>query len=249
MQAVSGGPAPRARVEALLREWGGGSIGGYPAYHLARYVELLRVVEDLLPADGGRVLDIGPHLEAELMRALIPGARVDTAGFAGFGEYRGDERHTQLDLDTLATGGPPAAELPPPADVLVAGEVVEHLVVPPVVTLEFFRELVVPGGWIVIQTPNGVCLRARLRALRGIHPAPMLTRERGPMGGHIREHTAPELYAAGLEAGLEPAPVRGANYFAYPGRPRWKQAVYDTACRIRRDTLSDGLTAWYRRPA
>ena len=77
----------------------------------------------------------------------------------------------------------------------------------------------------------------------------MLTRERGVAGGHIREHTAGELYAAGLEAGLEPAPVRGANYFSYPGRPRWRQAAYDAACRIRPNTLSDGLTAWYRRPA
>ena len=249
MTPSDAGPAPRARVEALLREWAQGASPANPEYHLDRYVELLRVVGDLLPSQGGRVLDVAPHLEAELIRQLIPGARVDTAGFAGFGEYRDGETHTRLDLDHVAAGPPPGAERPPPADVLIAGEVVEHLVVPPAAVLEFFRELVVPGGWIVVQTPNGVCLRNRLRALRGIHPAPMLTRERGPAGGHIREHTAPELYAAGIEAGLEPAAVRGANYFAYPGRPRWRVRAYDAACRIRRDTLSDGLTAWYRRPA
>jgi hypothetical protein len=234
-----------AELEATLRSLCTGSLNYYGRYHLDRYAYLIELVRRLLePIAAPRILDVGPMQQTELFRALIEGATVDTLGFFPWGEYRSGETHVTFDLERLRDGeaGPPAT----PHDLVVAAEIVEHLNVPPSTTLAYLRHWLAPDGWLVVQTPNAVSLRNRLKMIRGHHPAPMLNGRKGPEAGHVREYTLAELRWAGAEAGFQLEGAEGRNYFQFPGQRRHRRVLYELACRPARLALADGLTVWFR---
>ena len=208
----------------------------YLDLHSRRFAYVLQVVASSEPK---RILDVGPHFLTELLGVSFPDATLNTLGFRNPSCYR-EERvaeHFDLDLNDVGNGEPRAL---PKHDVVVMAEVIEHLYTAPEVVLGFLRELLEPGGLLVLQTPNAAAWNKRLALLRGVNPFEQIRRSR-ENPGHFREYTADELRRLGAEAGLTAERVDLVDYFNVPFR-----APVRLLCRVR-PTLRQGITVVYRR--
>lgn len=87
-----------------------------------------------------------------------------------------------------------------PHDLLLMGEIIEHLYTAPEFVLGFVSKFLAKDGLLVIQTPNAVSARKRIRMMMGIHPFDLLNKNRH---GHFREYTAGELERLCNHVGLE----------------------------------------------
>jgi SAM-dependent methyltransferase len=202
----------------------------YLRTHSRRYALLLELVRGLAPKT---LLVVGPSYESVLLREAVPGLAVDTLGWHDhrFPRVEG-ERHLQHDLNDLDY-----PELDP-HDVIVCAEVLEHLHVPPVPVLRYLATGLVPGGRLLIQTPNATALPKRLRMLLGRNPYEPLRAEPGNPG-HFHEYAVGELLDAVEAAGLEVAQLVTANYFDHGSR---KNRLYRAAERLLPGTLREGIT-------
>ena len=209
----------------------------YADEHKVRFRLALTVIENLLATnkqvDFFEYLDIGPHYMTGLVQRFFPRLRVSTIGFA-HGSYYDETKvidHFDLDLNTLGDGD--TAITKKKFHLIYMGELLEHLHCPPRATFSFLSNLVLPGGHLIIQTPNAVSLTNRLKMLSGRNPYAIRT---GPFD-HVREYTALELRCLGLEAKLTPLKILHANYF--------KSRRYDRFAPCA--SLKSGITAIYQR--
>ncbi len=215
----------------------------YLRYHYRRYAVLLEWVSREVAARGHRerlrVLDIGTGYQTQLFRQLFPDAVVDTLGiedttFPG----RPGEQHIPYDLNDSSE-----QERQPPHrdgyDIVVMAEVLEHLYTAPELVLKALRQYVRGDGVLLLQTPNGIALKHRLRLLLGRHPYEMIRVERNNPG-HFREYTAAELRAIAARAGFRISRLEAVNYFSDPAR--WYGA-YNRVCSHLPETFRDGITA------
>ena len=222
--------------------------GAYLDVHSARYEVLLGAVRDCaaeLPARDGptRILDVGPALQTVLIRRAFSEATVDTLGFRSpVADPRDGERHFDVDLNQLADGAPEVPE----HDVVVLAEVLEHLATPPRAVLEAIAKWTVPGGWLVVQTPNALALHKRLRALAGRNPlgAAGDVRAGSHSEAHFREYTLAELSQLADATGFDAARYRVGNHFRHRGSAR---RVYDRITEALPAGTRQGITAYLRR--
>ena len=222
---------------ALGSEW-----RTYLSYHARRYEVLLRVVLRLLAGkDAPRILNVGPMFETALLRERVPGAVVDTLGFAPslFPPGRG-ERHLELDLNRPGETSAPAGD--GSYDAIVMGEVIEHLHTAPSIVLRYLAGWLGPGGILILQTPNAVALHKRLRMIVGRNPIEPI-RESSDNPGHFHEYTLGELRAAAERAGLAVEGWEAANYFGTTPGAR----AYAAVGRFLPASLRHGITMWLRR--
>jgi 2-polyprenyl-3-methyl-5-hydroxy-6-metoxy-1,4-benzoquinol methylase len=164
--------------------------------------------------------------------------KIDTLGWedARFPRVEG-ERHVQHDLND------PAYPVLDRYDLVVCGEVIEHLYVAPVPFLRFLGGAVGDDGRLVVQTPNAASLPNRLRLLLGRNPYEPIREEPGNPG-HFHESTVSELRSAFEAAGLEVTRVVTANYFDHGSR---KNGAYRALERFLPGTLREGITVIARR--
>jgi trans-aconitate methyltransferase len=218
----------------------------YLAVHHRRLEYVVALVMRLTAATPRpRLLDVGPHLLTELLRDRT-GALVDQLGFRNdrLSRPRPGEAHYDLDLNsTLDRRRWPSM---PPYDAVLACEVIEHLHVPPSVVLAFLRSLLMPGGHLVVQTPNAVALKRRAVMLLGRNPYERI-RESTDNPGHFREYTREELveYAAG--AGLDLVSFASEDYFDHAALPGLANRVYGAVTSLLPESLRDGMTFVFRR--
>lgn len=217
----------------------------YGDYHLARYGRLMGEIDRLLAACGApAVLDVGPNLQTALIRSRHPHAVVDTLGFAHPATPPRDrERHIEFDLnDAVSAQGRP--DLERAYDVIVLGEVIEHLYTPPSVVLGWLGASLGPEGAMVIQTPNGAALHKRLRLLAGRSPVepPRASRENP---GHLHEYTLAELRRELAAAGLLVERLTVENHFGATGPAG---LAYRAVGRLLPPGLRHGVTLCARRP-
>jgi hypothetical protein len=202
----------------------------YLRTHARRYELLLGLITGLAPQ---RILVVGPSFESALLREALPAARVDTLGWEDHRFPRREgERHTQLDLNDSDY---PELE---PHDVIVCGEVIEHLHVALVPVLRFLAGGLSPGGSLVMQTPNATALPKRLRMLAGRNPyEPIRSTPQNP--GHFHEYTVGELRAALTDAGFEITRLVTANYFDHGSR---KNRAFRALGPVVPRSLREGIT-------
>ena len=138
-----------------------------------------------------RVLDIGPSYQTVIFKKLFPEIALETMGWEDH-RYRPspDTVHHALDLNHTAM--PESCAVPPPVDLILFLEVIEHLHTSPGHILRYLFRCLNPGGIIVITTPNAAFLRNRWRQLKGYNPYELI-REDGSNPGHFRELTRTEL--------------------------------------------------------
>jgi trans-aconitate methyltransferase len=214
----------------------------YLAYHARRYAFLQEVVAGELERQGNppgaRILDVGPNFQTELLVRRLPGAVVDTLGFAHplFGPQGDGARHVELDLNETGAAGAPTGD--GAHQVVVLAEVIEHLHVPPAAVLGHLASWLAPRGALIVQTPNAVALHKRLRMLAGRSPwEPIRSSRTNP--GHFHEYTVPELRDAAREAGLAVTGCRVENYF---DRGSFLARAYNVAARALPASLRHGIT-------
>ncbi len=102
-----------------------------------------------------------------------------------------------------------------------------------------------PGGYLILQTPNGISLGRRLQMLAGRYPLEMIREDRNNPG-HFREYTRDELIACGRAAGFEIIHASLSNYF---GERSLKRFAYNVICRLSPFEWEEGIMLVYRKPA
>jgi trans-aconitate methyltransferase len=213
----------------------------YVRLHAPRYATLLEVLQRLSRTSASpSILDVAPGPEVSLLASLTP-VPVDTLGFHDGRFCDPAARHFEYDLNlSAAHEGWPST---PQYDVIVAGEVVEHLDVVPETVFAMLAARLTVGGQIVIQTPNACALPKRLAMLAGRNPFEMPRGSRSNPG-HVREYTRGELLAAGRRASLRPVRVVCDNYFR---RPSLLNRGFSAAAPLLPPTWRNGITVVFER--
>lgn len=141
------------------------------------------------------VLDVGSSKLTELIHTSF-GCIVDSLGLTSVGIGKCGEYY-QFDLNRVGNTSDWPTSLPS-YDLIVLGEVLEHLYTAPELVLRFLQSHMNPGAVLMIQTPNAASLSKRIKLLFGRNPYEKIRiNESNP--GHFREYTVQELrdYAAG----------------------------------------------------
>jgi len=181
----------------------------YLAYHADRLAFLVNLIgaqldrQDRQPPRLVRVLDVGPHFLTSLLHHFL-GDRIvlHTLGWENrrLAPSRIVAKHMPFDLNDAHD---PARWLPAePYDIVVMAEVIEHLYTAPRLVLAFLMSILDDQGSLIIQTPNAVALRHRLKMMLGRNPFEPI-RESRSNPGHFREYTGKELVAICGQVGLE----------------------------------------------
>lgn len=212
-----------------------------------RYLRLLEVLGALLVAHRPfSLVDVGPGLQTELVRARFPEARIITVGYPDHLQESA-EREAHISYDLNEAYSPATWPNLGQHDVVLLCEVIEHLYTSPVAVLECLASWLRPGGFLIVQTPNASALARRLRIMLG-HPPYGRISGFGPRGmnpRHFREYTASEMVAAGEQAGLLVDHLEAKNYFA---RSSSVGKLYNGVTAILPASFRHGLTVVYRRP-
>lgn len=232
-------------MAAYARELGGEAVT-YWARNERRFAALLDDVEHLAEmATINRVLDIGPSFQTRWLAHRHPAWRIDTLGF----EDRRftlppPSRHWNFDLNACGTRDcPPAPEMG--YDLILFLEVIEHLHTAPRLVLAALLKWLVPGGRLLVSTPNALWLKHRIKLLTGRHPYELIREDRGNPG-HFREYTPTELSAIAAAAGLEVERVDVRCLYGFTGT---KDQLYARIARLLGPTFCRDMMLVVRRPA
>lgn len=177
----------------------------YHAIRISHFVNLAAKCINELSAQTDRklkILDVGPHFLTFALRQYFQDSIILNS--LGWFNYQllptsVSDRHFEFDLNNAQEQEKWLA--PETHDVIVMGEVIEHLYTAPELVLAFLKTFLNDGGFLIIGTPNAVSLQKRLQMLRGINPFEKIRKNnRDP--GHFREYTGAELQQIGAEIGL-----------------------------------------------
>jgi 2-polyprenyl-3-methyl-5-hydroxy-6-metoxy-1,4-benzoquinol methylase len=225
----------------------------YAAFHRPRFTFLIEVLRDRGATATWRVLDIGASPLTSLLASEL-GVRVESMGLER--EARGEAAvHHRFDLNALEDRGQWRTDLGP-YDVIVFAEVLEHLYTAPELVLPYLRELLVPGGVLLLQTPNAVSLRKRAKMVLGVNPFERIRAARDNPG-HFREYTASELKEFLVGAGFSVDRVWLKHYFdvRYARHERGDEppqlvfgALKNAFYRLLPASLREGITILARKP-
>lgn len=184
------------------------SHDGYLFYHAPRYNLLLEKAQAYYQP-GGRILDIGRSPFCEILSQFL-GQKVDSMGLQD-DEETTYGRHFHYNLNRCIDVSDWRLDIGDYQLVLMA-EVIEHIGISPRYVLEYLKKLMIPQATLILQTPNAVSLRHRVKMLIGRNPYELLG-ENPKEPGHIREYTRAELERYCGEAGFQLVEFCYASYF------------------------------------
>lgn len=194
----------------------------YAGTHARRYVRALDAVNWCLAhrPQARLLLDIAPHLLTDLFAREFA-LTVNSVGAPW--PARGRPRGEHLDLDLNLLHSQEHWEGFYRHDIVMMGEILEHLHASPLMVLRAVQRWVAPGGYLIVQTPNAARLWARLTLLRGINPIELPRAGTNP--GHLHEYTRQELINVSREAHYEIVSLRCENDFTPEDVPAWRLAL------------------------
>ena len=151
----------------------GGTDGGYLRLHWPRFCATKTLIEQTWHRPGGRILDIGAHWLHQLLLFAIDGYRVTAADLPATIDApnvvalaRAHDIRLVRVADLAAQGA--LHEVADNAfDLVILGEVIEHITFNPVDLWREIHRVLVAGGTVVVTTPNYYALtRRHLRRAR-----------------------------------------------------------------------------------
>jgi 2-polyprenyl-3-methyl-5-hydroxy-6-metoxy-1,4-benzoquinol methylase len=171
----------------------------YAEFQARRYPSIVHFLADSPPTAESRVLDLGGGIGslAVALHAAF-GGRYDVADFLPVPPgvraaqlAHGIDRADRCDL----TKRPAMEALPGGYDLILFVEVLEHLLVNPLLLFREIRDHLGPRGRVFLTTPNAARLGNRLRLLRGrsIQELGRYPRTGEGVYGHVVEYTRGEL--------------------------------------------------------
>jgi len=194
-------PAPDAGAKAYL------------AKHIPRLARTVALVPP--PQVTGRVLELGCYMQITPMLARLCGYREVRGGYYGQlgrtdrksvpfpdGEFVCQVDHFDAERDRFPY---PDAHF----DLVIAGEIIKHLIYDPMHMLLEARRVLCEGGFLLVSTPNVGSVTSVAKTLDGrdnpqiffLYKRPAAGEE--PDIGHVREYTIHELGEAVKAAGFE----------------------------------------------
>lgn len=189
---------------------------------------------DLLPLKPGLdVLEFGanPYLFSILLERLL-GYRLTFANFTGASIFDTEVTRGRQTIASAEYGEEYSFEYtsfnielsPPPYpegsfDVVLFCEILEHLVIDPLVIFPKFLRLLKPGGFLLLTTPNAVRLVNFAYMLEGANFFDRYHPDNGIYGRHNREFTVEEVERILSDAGFVESVVTTADRYDYDRIP------------------------------
>jgi 2-polyprenyl-3-methyl-5-hydroxy-6-metoxy-1,4-benzoquinol methylase len=208
-----------ARASSALRSfWDAASLPpdrrDYAEFQARRYPSIVRFLADSPPAAASRTLDLGGGIGSlavalhaafggryEVADFLVPTETVRAAQTA-----HGVDAWYRCDL----TSRPALEGLPGEYDLILFVEVLEHLLVNPLLLFREIRRHLRPNGRLFVTTPNVARLGNRYRLLlgRSIQERGRYPRDGTGVYGHVVEYTRSELDRLLAAEGMRPVRAR-----------------------------------------
>jgi SAM-dependent methyltransferase len=206
-------PAALARFERALRDLPVPSEGArqYLEKHIPRLARTLALAP--APQQTGRVLELGCYMQITPLLDRACGYREVRGGYYGntgkidrkIVEF--PDRNFECFVDHFDAERDPYPYPDEHFDLVIAGEIFEHMIYDPLFLLVESRRVLREGGYLLVSTPNSAGLACVFKALEGLH-APQIYSDYKMPGdepeiGHMREYTLWELGEAVKAAGFE----------------------------------------------
>lgn len=215
----------------------------YIRYHAPRYRFLFDLIGQFDQSQIKTILDIGPAYQTVLLQTALPDSIIDTLGFAD-PRFPVLPRAVHHEFDLNLSQFPDRVPSTGPYDLILMGEVIEHLSTAPELILGAIWRWTKPGGRLIIQTPNAVALPKRLKLFVGIHPFEQIrTTPQNP--GHFREYTPQELVRLATRIGWTVEKLTVRNYFAGTSLAN---RLYNAMSIFLPPTLRSGISLVLERP-
>jgi SAM-dependent methyltransferase len=202
-------------AEDALRDMPMPDEGGrqYLLKHVPRLARTLALVPP--PAQTGRVLELGCYMQiTPLLDRLcgyreVRGAYFGPSGKTDHKTMHFPDRDFECDIDHFDAERDPFPYPDQHFDLVIAGEIIEHMTRDPMHLLVESRRVLADGGTLIITTPNVGSITSVAKTLDGrdnpqiffLYGRP--DRPEPPEIGHVREYTVHELGEAVKSAGFE----------------------------------------------
>ena len=210
----------------------------YFNYHIKRYMFLIKILRKYsghFPKRKLRLLAISPSYELELIKKYCGNLDISSLGLDT--RFLTKEKRTVYDLNKIKNreSWPRLGKF----DFVLMCEVIEHLELNAVDALNFLRNFLGNGGYLIVQTPNALCLDRRLQILFGANYYFIMEKlKKG--SGHLKEYTIKEMEDSGNKAGLHADRFYIKNYFRSNSRIKLIKDILPGAFR-------DGMTIIYKK--
>ncbi|HVW87355.1 MAG TPA: methyltransferase domain-containing protein [Bryobacteraceae bacterium] len=184
----------------------------YLEKHIPRLAQTLALVPP--PGPTGRVLELGCYMQITPFLQRLNGYREVRGAYYGKpgrtdrkavafpdGEFVCLVDHFDAERDRFPY---PDGHF----DLVIAGEIIEHMIFDPMHLLVESRRVLVEGGFLLLSTPNAASLASIAKALEGhdnpqIFPLYKRPDPKEPEIGHVHEYTAYEIGRAIEASGFE----------------------------------------------
>ena len=189
------------------------SARAYLDKHVPRLARTLALVPP--PQSTGRVLELGcymqitPLLDRVCGYSEVRGAYYGQAGQVDRKEIQFPDGKFSCEVDLFDVERDSFPYPDGHFDLVIAGEIIEHLVCDPMHMLLEARRVLADGGFLLVTTPNVASITSVAKTLDG-HDNPQIfflyqrpAEGEAPEIGHMREYTAHELGEAVRAAGFE----------------------------------------------